>query len=528
METDGFRILVSKMGIRLGSMVISIYFMFAVLVLSGCVTNENRGEDDKISSKDFILSTESPATSAIIIRNTGEETVRFKLKLNGKLYYDEREILEAIRKMTPEYPDEPLRRKAWRFVRDNSTHATPLTRERWQHSPTVFINSVGVGNCDDKASVLSFIWTGFGHKSRVWGLGGHVVAEVFVDSHWEMYDPQYEVYYLTNDTVVAGVEELASNPLLITKAINKLKGGKSLSAVALRYSGYTASKYTTLDNNSVSDYYSEPITSEKLLFDIPSHATFEFPALYEPILMDMHKQNTNGYANAKLTIPPHWTGDIKTPLAIHSIRGSGTLIFKNREYTIESEELQKEIIDRLSFIHKFELHVGKEPVSIVYLINSRLTRLQAQNQLQIEGSQLQWITAELLSLPDSLCLSDSTDEQTAASIEEYSKILRRLNENKLIRTLKVTSKETMYKKVKIFVESDSDLSTEEKADKISRHRASLERIFDNRIDDAGMKLVFNLLDENSLFVLFVMLVETESDKELSYQMRRYLNKRKTI
>ena len=140
-----------------------VSFFFTLLFLSSCAPNDNSQKAESLSVKRFILNTEDPSTNAIRLSNTGSKSAHFKMKVNGNIYFNLQDILEAIKKMPVEYPGEPLHRKAWRYVINTTTRAPPLTIERWQHNPVLFLNSLGFGYCDDKASVLSFIWTELGY-----------------------------------------------------------------------------------------------------------------------------------------------------------------------------------------------------------------------------------------------------------------------------------------------------------------------------------------------------------------------------
>src|SRR5690606_26197140 len=61
-----------------------------------------------------------------------------------------------------------------------------------------------------------------GREARVWGLGGHVIPEVRVNGKWVVYDPDLGVYYRKPDGSIAGVDDLAAGPTLITSPVDPL------------------------------------------------------------------------------------------------------------------------------------------------------------------------------------------------------------------------------------------------------------------------------------------------------------------
>src|SRR5207302_639262 len=130
--------------------------------------------------------------------------------------------------MAAAYPGEPLQRKVWRFIRDNRYHFEAVTGAPWFESPGLFFNSAGFGYCDDSAALFYHLMTGLGYPARVWGLSGHVVAEVRVNDRWELWDPDLEAYYLNRAGLVAGVEELAGDPDLITHPLEPLERASAL------------------------------------------------------------------------------------------------------------------------------------------------------------------------------------------------------------------------------------------------------------------------------------------------------------
>lgn len=132
----------------------------------------------------------------------------------------------------------------WKFLVDWRYHFTPAEQGDELHDPVKFLNVYGYGFCDDCATNFAVLARKAGLQSRVWGLSGHVVAEAFYDGQWHMFDPDHQVFYRNPQGVIAGVEELAQHPELITKTPRDPIGTPSQ---------LIADLYTSTNNNRPSE-----------------------------------------------------------------------------------------------------------------------------------------------------------------------------------------------------------------------------------------------------------------------------------
>jgi hypothetical protein len=107
--------------------------------------------------------------------------------------------------------------RIWRFVVAHRFHSDPASAGIESHDPVKLLNIYGYGFCDDGANVLAAIARAAGIPARIWGLGGHVVPEVFYDERWHMFDPDNEVYYVDREGLVASVEQLVAEPQLFAR-----------------------------------------------------------------------------------------------------------------------------------------------------------------------------------------------------------------------------------------------------------------------------------------------------------------------
>src|SRR5262245_35183646 len=126
---------------------------------------------DETVHRSFYLRAFDPATAYVRIRNAGASVVTYGLSFNERFGLTSEDIVREIQAMAPEYSNEPLARKVWRFIRDNRVHSEPLTAERWFSSTALSFNSLGFGFCDDSADLFASLMAALGQPSRVWYLG---------------------------------------------------------------------------------------------------------------------------------------------------------------------------------------------------------------------------------------------------------------------------------------------------------------------------------------------------------------------
>ncbi len=286
--------------------------------LPAAVVNESLLHGD--GSITYHLTTTTPETDFITIKNNSSVTASFIMNLNHSLFPGDIDVVNAIRATPDEYPNEPIQRKVWRFIRDNRYHWYPPSADLWESSsPALFFNSIGFGYCGHTAALYCQILTALGYPTRFWALEGHAVPEVLVDGRWELYDPDLQVYYMNHWGEVAGVEELALQPGLITNPISPL-----YDTVYWAYSQTVADIYASASDNSVTQWYlDDTINDYSLNLEIPPQGILEFPAVFAAPIHTIDYTEAPSYTNLRLTIPRAWTGTLRTPLVIHSIGYEG-------------------------------------------------------------------------------------------------------------------------------------------------------------------------------------------------------------
>ncbi len=103
----------------------------------------------------------------------------------------------------------------WKFIVDWRYHYIPAQDGDEIHDPVKLINVYGYGFCDDSSAAITALSRAAGMPARIWGLGGHVVAEVEFDGGWHMFDADHQVFYRASDGHILSVEELAADPSAI-------------------------------------------------------------------------------------------------------------------------------------------------------------------------------------------------------------------------------------------------------------------------------------------------------------------------
>jgi hypothetical protein len=141
--------------------------------------------------------------------------------------------------------------KLWQFMKDYTSHSKPLMDERIPHDPLRLVASFQSGLCDDRNAALAKLFTLAGYQARVWHLDGHVVAEVYYDRAWHMFDADWGMYCMNGNTI-ADVAYISTHPSVI-------KLGDEYAAPIRNYVGPAILKYVYAStyNNYVNTWYDD-------------------------------------------------------------------------------------------------------------------------------------------------------------------------------------------------------------------------------------------------------------------------------
>ncbi len=264
--------------------------------------------------------------------------------------------------------------KAWRFMVDFTWSAgAPLTDSVWFQQPLTFINSAGWGFCHNKAVVLAKIWMAMGYKARICYLSDHVVPEVEVKNHWEMWDPTFQVFYKDAENNVLGTKEIAC------KRDKSNIYDKRLPAHAwTRLMGYSRRTLDFYRNLSDSNYYKiipDSVSNTNALFLIPEGGMICFPVYKKMPLIKKttHKVSyQSDYAQMMLYIPKNWTGQIRYPLIFHGMESTGADVIIGRYRHQLNEKCNTLVKNTFESSTTLEILNNKKGIALYYLVNPRL------------------------------------------------------------------------------------------------------------------------------------------------------------
>lgn len=349
-----------------------------------------------------------PAESAVRLHNTADHAVDFTLVHNGfPIFESMQQLVAFIRALPNAIVGEGFPRKLWRFIGDVTHHYYPTMPLQFRVAPWGTINSTGFGFCADRAATLVEIARGAGYEARIWSVGGHVVPEVKVERRWEMYDPDLYVYYHDASGRVAGVQDLQANSDLIINPIDPV-----LPAGSWPYSQTVADIYASESDNRVGD---EILLAREQLagirLSIPERATLTYPGLWtetpityegigsltlerqlpdwrywigvyaspEPIPLRFAKQ-------ARLDLESGWTGNLRLPLFLWDIQGSGIVEIAGQTFAIGSSDLVERLRYRLP-VRELTIVEGQS-IGLVMQLNMKMFHMTDVVDLSITGKDV--------------------------------------------------------------------------------------------------------------------------------------------
>jgi len=371
---------------------LTLLLLLISVLAYGCGNNDNH---EKVYSKN------PEKISYIKITNDGSSEVGFNVVVDGKPFFTKvDDIITEIsnmpsdhslepfhRKIWVSFTKEPFHRKLWRYLIKNRYHFDPYTGAYWGHSPVLYLNSLGFGYCDDVAAVYYALATRFGYKARIWDLHGsdsttgHNVPEVLVNNHWEMYDPDMEVYYWNKTGQIAGLEELGEYRELITSPIHPLPVTHFSAPVVtsddppipFAYTELVADIYSSGNRRIEPDYYNQAdVPQYAHPFTLPPKAYLEFPV---PIkqgrkLLSCLGTEVPDYDLMRLVLPKGWSGSVKFPLVFLAIKGSGKISLNKSVYDLDSL-VMADHLNRDGYIYQASIKESFSDIEILFLVNKK-------------------------------------------------------------------------------------------------------------------------------------------------------------
>lgn len=335
-----------------------------VLFFCGC-------QRDKRLFKSYSIQL-SDSLNTIQFTNENGFPVTFSLKINEQFPLDWNNIKALVEEMAPAgiSPSEA----AWRsVVRGSFTTQHPYTAENWQHEPLLFLNSIGGGFCDDRASVLAKVWNKLGYSSRVIGLGGHVVPEVLNNDKWQLFDPDFEIYFSdSNDTVLSEKELENNSQRFFSVSDNNFLNPIFQSKNPLSES--IADLYATKENNKDETAWHLAYQNHPQYFVLPSQSALKF-------VFDKE----SGLTNVLVVLDTSSKGVLRVPLVPFSACGELEAIIGSTYLVLDTSDYR---FSRNSFIESINIKKVKQKTTIRYLVNPKLHFLSEENTVRLNTADL--------------------------------------------------------------------------------------------------------------------------------------------
>jgi hypothetical protein len=196
------------------------------IAASSCRSKNHTGSVELVktdSSNCFQVTTFSEVEKfELKIRNTSKEAASFYITPTAIDLFSDSTIIAGL--LNRQMADEQKCVTLWKFVCDWTYHAQPLsTTDQTINDPAIMLNGFQYGICDDRNAVLSNLAWFSGIPSRVYELSGHVVAEMYYDSSWHMFDADKHIFYRDGNGKIASVAYLSQHPEIIDKKEAELK-----------------------------------------------------------------------------------------------------------------------------------------------------------------------------------------------------------------------------------------------------------------------------------------------------------------
>lgn len=287
------------------------------LSATGLTTSVNRA-GDKEQSLDGVIAS---AGGVLRVVNTAAEARSVRLAINGTRLGGLSSLLLDMLNVPVRQVNEPLYRRAWRYLSLKHRHDNVITGGRVIHEPLLYLRSVGAGLCDDVASALHFLWKSMGYQTRVIGLEGHVVPEVLVDGRWELYDPDLKHYFVLQNGQVANYHDIERDPGLL------IRGARFATPSAAGFDpSLLMSIYASTADNREEGWFEEA-SSETLAPDliVPPGAHLELTRGDRIQLPGAYVAEQVPFGAVRLWLPPGYSGTLEVGLMLADVVGEGRI-----------------------------------------------------------------------------------------------------------------------------------------------------------------------------------------------------------
>lgn len=325
--------------------------------------------------------------------NRAVETRSVSLTINGIALDSLADLIVETLALPAEQAGEPLQRRAWRYVARRTIHSWPVTGGNFQHQAELYLRSAGYGLCDDVAHALALLWRAMGYNARIIWLEGHVVPEVSVDGRWELYDPDYRVYYLNRKGLVASVADLENDATLILSPVQQIAN-----AVDGSYGSSLVQIYTSADDNVVdASLQSVSISPFDPTLDLPADASLEIQGESAVAVPTIEPGPPIEAAALKLRLPPGFAGTVRLPYILTDIAGDGRVAWLGQSTHVPLGGLAASILGyykeapRVGIASVLVEQVGPQGLTLTMMVNPSLAPFGAALSARLTGSNVSGI-----------------------------------------------------------------------------------------------------------------------------------------
>lgn len=452
--------------------------LYALLLIVLCFFVSCRSKDELGSNSSFeqIISF-SDSINIITLANNNNQPIVFQFKINDIFPLEMTDIVEEIEQRAKNN-QKPIEEEAWKYVTENTFFSKPYSSENWQHEPLLFLNSIGGGFCDDRATVLAVLWKAQGFNSRIIGIEGHVIPEVYTDDKWQMYDPDYAVYYCNDQGEVKSVRELELSKDYLVSSCNHVDINpvfKNINPISIALSKLY---HSTENNNDVTEWHLDfAKLSEEII--LPANSSLEL----------VYNSET-GITNLRVNLNSKSFGNLQLPFV--PISGSG-------QFSIKTIDTFFQVFDTFflfpqnKFIHKMEVDNIETASVINYLINPRLSFMKCKNTIVVQTTDSLFLTTSVTTIkPEVLFGKESLFyEEKKEKYQDFLHLISNYNNEEI-------NEHFLLTKFNHFLDQDNALTPKEKSHLIKQFKIDLQEM------DLSLKYKTIIKDKYPISVFYLM------------------------
>lgn len=337
--------------------------IFSLILIFSCHSNKKQAHEEMKTKKHL-----SFKGNEITIGNSNLKSVSFQFNINDRFPILIKDEIDSIYKISETLNiDTP--NATWYYVIQNTFSTKPFTSKPWCHNPNIFINSIASGYCDDMASHLVLLWEKLGYKARIMGLEGHVIAEVYHNGKWELYDPDLRVYFYNSNNKIASLQEIENDTTCFNRISKEYENIFSFNTqLSNKFKHIYSSAYNNKENTDWQLNYKNEIDS---FYTLPSHSS-----------LSIYFDSTLSTNLACVSLSKKSRGILNIPLLPIEIKGSFNAILNDSLITINT--VNNYLLDNFN---KLRVQNVPQETKIYFLINTFISIFENNNEINSISSK---------------------------------------------------------------------------------------------------------------------------------------------